>query len=474
MPHAINSFDVFDTLIARRGVEPRHVLDRLESQSGLPGLAEARLAADRLLGSRGQLYTLRDIWAEVGCALGLGERTTNRLLDLEVELEHEEVLPITENLAQVRDGDLLLSDTYLPPDVVRSLLRRVGFDRQVALVVSNDGKHRGWIWPRLLEAIRIQQHFGDNPHADGQTPSAAGIPAVIYTGSRRSPAEQFLTDQGWAVLANLVREVRLANPFTDAHQQQRQLWAATCQLNFPLLFFASLCLERYARGGGVRELLFVSRDCLQWQQLYRALFPHRRTTYLYTSRKCLLKPTESYLAYFRSTWHPDAAVVDLFSTGASWGRLFSRLGTRARCWFIGRVDTYSYLPGASRPEEWLDMTVLFRNSELSLPPNKNVEMLNYAPHGVVEDVLWLPGNVALPVLADELEYDPAFPQAAHRAFGACLEALRHYPDLKCRTAEGVEKLIRTLVEAICADTQLPTIYADHEAADSAYLRRILG
>jgi hypothetical protein len=90
MPQAVNSFDVFDTLIARRSVEPHRVLRRLEAQTCLSGLAEARLAADRHLGVRGQPYTLRDIWHAVAALTGLDAATTDRLLDLEVRLEHDE------------------------------------------------------------------------------------------------------------------------------------------------------------------------------------------------------------------------------------------------------------------------------------------------------------------------------------------------------------------------------------------------
>ena len=43
---------------------------------------------------------------------------------------------------------------------------------------------------------------------------------------------------------------------------------------FPLLVFASL-LEGYCSANGVREVFFVSRDCLMWSQLYRALNSHR-------------------------------------------------------------------------------------------------------------------------------------------------------------------------------------------------------
>jgi hypothetical protein len=56
VPQPIRGFDVFDTLIARRSVEPRRVLCRLEQRAGLPGLAAARLAADARLGARGRPY----------------------------------------------------------------------------------------------------------------------------------------------------------------------------------------------------------------------------------------------------------------------------------------------------------------------------------------------------------------------------------------------------------------------------------
>jgi len=473
MLQVIHSFDVFDTLIARRCVEPRQVLHKLEARAGLPGLAAARLAADQSLGSRGRPYRLRDIWHEVGQALHLDAATSERLLQLEIQIEHEEVIPITENLAQVRDGDVLVSDTYLPAEIVLSLLRKAGLHQTVALVVSNDGKFQGWIWPKLLAQCAIHEHFGDNPHSDGKTAAAAGIKAIIYTGAKRSPVEQFLVQHGFEPLANLTREIWLANPIPDTRPQERHLWLLSCQLNFPLLFLASLHLERYARAAGIRELFFVSRDCLLWHHLYQQLFPECRATYLYTSRKCLLKPTTHYLEYFRTTWHEDSVIVDLFSTGISWSRLFSRLNTKARCFFIGHVDNYAYMQDSLRPDDWLEMHAIFRNSELGAPVNKNVEMLNYAPHPVVEDVRLLPGNAPLPILADTLEYDRTLPEAAHQSFRACVQAMPHYPDLLQARTDDVTDLIKAFVRFICADPQMPTIYAGHQEADATYLQRIL-
>src|SRR5260221_213730 len=139
MAHFANSFDVFDTLIARRCVDPRHVLDKLAACAGIPVLAAARLAADRQLGAEGRPYTLTEIWQQVGQALGLDTPTIQRLMALEIAIEHEEVIPIPENIALVRDGDVLVSDTYLPVEVIRSLLRWGGLERTVSLVVTNAG-----------------------------------------------------------------------------------------------------------------------------------------------------------------------------------------------------------------------------------------------------------------------------------------------------------------------------------------------
>ncbi len=472
MPHPIRSFDVFDTLIARRCVEPARLLEQLEVEAGIPGLAIARQNADRHLWGLGRPYVLRDLWHEVGRSLGMDGIATERLLQLEVRLEHDEAIPITANLAQVQDGDILVSDTYLPADIVRSLLCRCGLDKQVSVVVSNDGKFRGWVWPKLLAQTGVRHHLGDNPQSDGHTPTTAGIQTALYSGARRSRVEKWLAESGWEPLANLVREVRLANPLPPSRPQERYLWEMSCQLNFPLLLFASHLLESYCQANELRDVFFVSRDCLMWSQLFRALYPRRCATYLYTSRQCLLKPTPNYVEYFQSTWQPGGVIVDLSSTGTSWGRFFEHLKSKARCWFIGHIDNYSYLPGFHRPCDRLDMTAVFRDSELS-GANKLIEMLNYAPHPRVEDVILLPGGEPRPVLANSIEYDPALPTAAHNAFRACVQALAHYPSLKQCRRDNLDESVRFFVRLIGADPHLPVIYTGHQAADLAYERQIL-
>lgn len=472
MPQAINSFDVFDTLITRRCVEPGRVLQKLEQRAGMPGLAAVRIDADRRLGAVSKPYGLDDIWDEVRRLLALDHATVKQLLSLEVEIEHNEAVPIVENLALVRDGDLLISDTYLSAEIVHSLLRRVGFHCRTAVVTTNDGKFRGWVWTDLKKGISIGQHFGDNPHSDGQTPTEHGIKAIIYTGARRSPIEQMLAERGYSQLANLIREARLANPYSERSPQHRHLWSMACQLNFPLLLFSSHWLERYARENRVDNICFVSRDCLLWQELFRELFPRRKTTYLFASRLCQFQPSPSYLEYFQSTWHPDSLIVDLLSTGTSWAHFFGQLQVRGRGFFIAWCDNFRYIKSTNSPLEWLEIASVFRTSELEKPATKGIEMLNYAPHPSVEDVHWLLGGIALPVLAQSLEYDRALPDVVFRAFATCRSCLKYFPDLVDQSTEHHGELIRLFAKLICGDRHLPAIYPNHYAADLAYEKRL--
>lgn len=154
--------------------------------------------------------------------MGLDPTTTEQLLALEVQIEHEQVIPIVENLALVRDGDLLVSDTYLPRAIVQSLSERAGLERQVGLVVTNSGKHSGTIWPQLKRSAEIQGHFGDNLHSDSKTRTACGIPSVIYVGAGRTPVEQLLNCGGWVALREFSSSI---HPVST--EEQFQLWFAT-------------------------------------------------------------------------------------------------------------------------------------------------------------------------------------------------------------------------------------------------------
>ena len=88
---AVNTFDVFDTLIARRCIDPVGVFHAIAERSGLGNFVAARLAAERAV-AHGP-YDLATIYATLAEMFGLSGETAAELQAMEVEIEIENVIP---------------------------------------------------------------------------------------------------------------------------------------------------------------------------------------------------------------------------------------------------------------------------------------------------------------------------------------------------------------------------------------------
>lgn len=389
----LKTFDVFDTLIARRCHEPWRIFADLGEKAGIPNFVDHRRKAEARVA--GRPYGLDDVYGELGTALGLDADVVEALKRLEIELELDTAIPIAQNIAAVSDGDLLVSDMYLPADVIRGLLARAGFSREVGLVVTSAGKHRGWIWPKLAERVEIAEHLGDNAHSDVASPEAHGIPARHTTASEPTPIERILTDRGLRDLALVARETRLATwTTTPGHRHLQQVQAG---LNFPLLYIASIVLARRAVERGVKRVLFSARDCNLWIRLFADVVRRAglevEPRYLLTSRLARLRATDDYLAYVESELAPGALVADICGTGASLARLMPRLGRSGQeIFFIHRVRPQS--AGVAAPQDGAIDIAAMIDPAMGEFDNRHFEMANYAGHGMVEDVMAFEGGFA--------------------------------------------------------------------------------
>ncbi len=137
----MNSFDVFDTLLARRFITSVPLFNQMEAELKIPDFQQRRVAADN--GSR----TLAEIYQE----LDLPENVMHR----EVELEFDNAVPIVQNLQRVQHGDLLISDMYMSASDILRMVRGVGLDKQVTIYQSNKGKSSGDVWRQLMAALGL-------------------------------------------------------------------------------------------------------------------------------------------------------------------------------------------------------------------------------------------------------------------------------------------------------------------------------
>lgn len=420
----VNSFDLFDTLVTRRAFHPRRVFDDVERALGATGFAAARSAAEQALMARGAPFDLHGIYRELVARGQCSPELAERLKAAEIDAEFDHAVPIAENIARVREGDLVVSDMYLPADVLRRLLQHVGLRFFVHLFVSNGGKHLGTIWPQLGERWLIQRHLGDNPHADVASPQRHGIVAEHFAAAQPSEVERLLAQHSQLELSGICRALRLRNPYPAA-SAEAQLWLLYAQLNLPLLCCGSAAVRRVQLDHGRDKVLFSARDGHFLAEVFSSLYPAVRADYLYVSRQALWQQRSELAALLDRLDGGNALVVDLVSTGHSWYR-FAEASARPVDFFslihIDRHQPVRTSLAELAASRHLRFSALLRNSELSSYSNA-IEVLNTAPHGTTLG-LSAAGDWMVPQLADGHELPQPLLNALVTAHATAVGMLR--------------------------------------------------
>jgi hypothetical protein len=196
----MNSWDCFDTLLARSFNHPGTIFDIVAKKINDPTFPKKRIMAERI--SRYKTY--EDIYSY------LREYDP----DVEFETEKEYTFPILENWNRVQDGDIIISDMYFSAEQIKSLLRHHGFNKDVKVLVTYGGKHSGRVWDWLRSSrININNHYGDNIYSDVKISRLYDINGVFFGGSLLTTDEQFLYKNNQPFLAALMRRSRLSNPY---------------------------------------------------------------------------------------------------------------------------------------------------------------------------------------------------------------------------------------------------------------------
>ena len=197
----IRTFDLFDTLIARRDPDPQAVFRIVEQRSGHAGFAAKRSAAEAQISAAS--YTLADIYAHLTAAFEVAADEADRLKALELAVEEENIFPIAETMRLLGPNDAVVSDMYHSEQDLRDILKRACNVSPARLIVSSHGKRSGRVWRELVAASPIIEHLGDNPVTDEASPKAAGIPARLTTIAHRTAIETQLADQDFTPLAKI-------------------------------------------------------------------------------------------------------------------------------------------------------------------------------------------------------------------------------------------------------------------------------
>jgi FMN phosphatase YigB (HAD superfamily) len=312
------SLDVFDTLLTRRYLEPKHLFWEVEhhlEREGFDsrGWAEARIAAELECRRRKQFSaetSYDEIYAELAQQYSPGAPLHSRAMALELELEVASLGPVrsmVEALELLRSNGQAVcftSDIYLPEAFLRERLRELGVsrpgDRYLISSSSGDMKANGRLFRRLLQESKLKPseicHVGDSFESDVRQAEAAAIRSfhVCDTATNRyesNPGEDRLV----RLMLGAARYTRLSGSRRQS-PRNRTIWDTTANVSAPMMFtFVNWCL-REAINRGIKDLYFFARDGQVLYKMAKRIVKRHyadrlRVHYLYVSRQALLFPS---------------------------------------------------------------------------------------------------------------------------------------------------------------------------------------
>ncbi len=278
------------------------LFDKDDDRGRLSFVGNRSLAENKA--SRSSLHpTLSDIYDELDVAQWGFEK--ERVMNLEMEIEEQELFPNPEVLKIVEDyrerGFVIafISDMYLPTEFIKKILMKFGFCRENERVfVSAEckaGKYEGKLFDYVLKETETKAkqwlHYGDNERSDCRIPKSKGIKANLVKNTGFTDEEK--------------RWIEEARFYT--HKHEIELWAGLCRLTrlqneqsfaatMAVDFIASVYVPyvvwvlKTAKAKGIKTLYFLARDSHIFLEIAKALkaeFDGIECRYLKVSRRVL-------------------------------------------------------------------------------------------------------------------------------------------------------------------------------------------
>lgn len=294
----MNSFDVFDTILARRFIKNDYLLSMLEQTYNIPNFCAERKVSDN--GRR----NFDEIYSDLVDRKIIPENLCLEIKNHELQLEREHSFLILENYQKIQEGDILISDMYLSGPDILDWLRSLGMNKQVTIYQSNGDKSSGVVWQKIKNS-KLEYHLGDNQHSDFTVPSSIGINCILYTNAINSTSrESILNKQGLSFISNLIREIRLTNV---------NLIPESYEVNVPWLFIVCELLHRSYKK---EKLAFLGRDCQLLYKIYNAYYDF--CYYVPFSRKAAYTSIIESVEYLKTQVPLGVRLVDIASTGKTW------------------------------------------------------------------------------------------------------------------------------------------------------------
>lgn len=287
LPYEIISFDVFDTLIFRPFDDPKVLFGIVGEKLGIKGFINIRTNSEKE--AREKHFTqfgnyevnIYEIYKVIQDKTGISVQTGVECeCNCEIQLCYAN--PYMKQLFDILECQnkriIILSDMYLPSDIVRNMLDKCGYKWYEHIFISNEcqlSKSSGTIYAYILNELNIHPneiiHVGDNDNGDIKQAEKNGIKARKYVnvnrfGKKYRPLNMSnFIGSAYRGIVNS-KFYNGLNKYTHAYEYGYSVGGLYVlgYMNF---------VHQYAQKNNIDCLLFMARDGYIYKEVYDRMFP---------------------------------------------------------------------------------------------------------------------------------------------------------------------------------------------------------
>lgn len=310
----IITFDIFDTLITRNIYEPDDLFRLMDkvikknyhtSSSFLTLRKDAEAMAVK---DKGSFCCLDDIYDSMAVITGWQKDQIEAIKQLEIQLECTLAVPrrdmqaIIRKLRSAGKKIILISDMYLPENIIRQLLSKCGYQEQdfdqlwlsCSLGLRKDD---GTMWDRFFAQYGQQRtiHVGDNTRSDIQMVADRHHDTFFVMNPRYqlklSPWNSLISSFGdtvdMSICKGMVVNGMLFNSPFALGPAGKPLLREFFHIGFTAfgLLLTGFMAQLHKITDSKVKLLFLARDAYLLKKIYNLLYPKQQTLYFLTSRR---------------------------------------------------------------------------------------------------------------------------------------------------------------------------------------------
>lgn len=322
----LHSYDIFDTLIGRKTLEPKgifyYVKEKMETSNlDFPSYLKkhyirVRTEAERNVREFYKKSTLirqsdkieisfEEIFTRMADLYHITDEQIKALMQWELEAEYENSIPLQEKIDELKlhlennETVILISDMYLPKEFIKKLLYKADpILAELPLFLSSDygvQKTTNKLFLKAYENLDYNYskwvHHGDNINADGKMPRKLAIETDIHKIPKFNKYEKGIigikTYDAYLVAAKMAR-------FRTEHENDTRVTYAFSYVSLYWVTYINFVIKD-AIEKGIECLYFISRDGHHLKRIADKIIAEKhlkiKTKYIYGSRKAWRIPS---------------------------------------------------------------------------------------------------------------------------------------------------------------------------------------